>query len=468
MTNYSRKDFLKLASLAGTSALLAACGITPKLSAQPSTLELIDSTDPRYELLRQSFNKRISKFPRAIAICRSTADVAEAVRYARNNHLPIAIKSGGHSMEGFSSNDDGLVINLSLMNTVEVQSDNTVKAGPGCTLSHLYDELLPKQRLIPAGSCGTVALGGLTTGGGYGLFSRKYGLTCDHLREAVVVDGNGLIRSTRNDAELMWALRGGGSGNFCVVTEMVFDSHPAPAQLQSHHFKSRKLTTSNARRILEHWFSFSTQLPASCFSAFVLNGSTLNILVTNFATHSDELERLLATLGAVMSERKTDPAMGLASALKRYYGSLVPVPFKNSSAGFYRDFGDIENCIDAVLEKVVKTPGLIYQVNTLGGKIANPDFEVNSCYAHRQYNFISELQAYWKKPAHEERLTLASREILNLFERSDVKAQYVNYCSLEFNDWQRAYYGDNYRRLQAVKRRLDPDNRIRHPQSITA
>lgn len=459
---------MKLASLTGATALLGACGINLPSSKEISTLELIESTDPRYNVLRQGFNKRIDKHPRAIAVCHSTADVAEAVHYARDHNLPIAVKSGGHSMEGFSNNDDGLVINLSMMNNVELRSDNTVKAGPGCTLSRLYDELLPKQRLIPAGSCGTVALGGLTTGGGYGFFSRQYGLTCDNLREATVVDGNGLIRSTRSDAELMWALRGGGSGNFCIVTEMIFDSHSAPISFQSHHFKSRKLIAKNARKILEKWFLFSAQLPESCFSAFVLNGSTLNILVTNFKAHSNEIEQQLASFGRIMEERKSDPSIELAQALKRYYGSLVPVAFKNSSAGFYRDFGDIENCIDAVLEKVTKTPGLIYQINTLGGNITNPDFEKVSCYAHRQYNFISELQAYWQKPAHEERLALASREILKLFEGNGVSAQYVNYCSTEFNKWPHAYYGNNYSRLQAVKRRLDPDNRIRHPQSITA
>lgn len=174
-----------------------------------------------------------------IALCTTTADVVEAINYANENKLPIAIKSGGHSLEGFSSNDGGMVINLSKMNSVEFLAENRIKTGPGCTVSHLYNIILPKKRIIPIGSCGTVGLGGLTLGGGYGLFSRKYGLTCDNLLEATMVDGNGKIHSTKDDPELLWALRGGGSGNFGIVTELIYNSYPAPAIMQAHHFKAK-------------------------------------------------------------------------------------------------------------------------------------------------------------------------------------------------------------------------------------
>ncbi len=152
-------------------------------------------------------------------------------------------------MEGFSVNDGGLVINLSKLNKVELLGDNKIRVGPGCTLGNLYDNILPKGRLLPAGSCATVGLGGLALGGGYGLFSRKYGLTCDHLVEATIVDGKGNICSTKNDHELLWALKGGGAGNFGVVTEMVFNTHEAPLTMQAHYFKARKLTAEKAKRL---------------------------------------------------------------------------------------------------------------------------------------------------------------------------------------------------------------------------
>jgi hypothetical protein len=483
---FSRKDFIKLTALAGAGIFIVGCGASeekagedsvafPDSSAQEkkdlpekTSVELIRKDDPRYEELRKGFNKRINKFPLVIALCTSTEDVAEAIQYARKNKLEIAMKSGGHSMEGFSCNQDGMVINLSKMNAVEIGEDETIKTGPGCKLMDLYNEILPKKLILPTGSCGTVGLGGLTMGGGYGLFSRKYGLTCDSLLEATMVDGAGKIHSTKDDPELLWALRGGGAGNFGVVTEMVFQSYPAPAQFQAYHFKSRKLDAEKAKSLLEKWFAFAAQLPDTCFSGYVLNGKTLNVLVTNFEMQNNAaLRPLLEDFKQHNDEFREGPLSNdLAKSLRNYYGSTVPVYFKNSSAGLYKNFDDVGAFIQEVLEKVVSTPGMIYQVNTLGGKIADAEFEKVSCYPHRAANFISELQAYWEKPTQEEKLRQLSVDCLDIFKNNGITAQYINYCSADFEDWEHAYYGDNYSRLQAVKKKYDPDNFIRHPQSI--
>lgn len=482
MRIYTRKDFLRLAATAGAGTLLgfrkaglrqpSPDALPPEVhaaqapSASQPSLELVRQEDPRWEELRKGYNKRILKAPAVIALCTSTKDVAAAIAYAREHHLAVAIRSGGHSMEGFSSNDGGMVLHLGKMSGVELRGDQTVKVGPGCTLAHSYDELLPKQCLVPAGSCGTVGIGGLTTGGGYGLFSRKYGLTCDHLQEATVVDGQGVVRTTREDPELLWAIRGGGAGNFAVVTEMVFRTHPAPPTMQAHHFKALRLDARRAAKILEAWFAFAQQLPVSCFSGYVLNGSTLNVLVTNFEHHTSALERLLTEFATFTDQRRSGIPGDLATSLRHYYGSLVPLYFKNASAGFYRDFTDIRGCIVEALETSIHTPGMIYQVNTLGGNISNPDFAAVSCYPHRSYRFLAELQAYWRNPAKEGKVTEAFRQIQNLFWKNGVRAQYVNYCSLDFEDWEHAYYGNNYARLQAVKKKYDPGNVIRHPQSL--
>ncbi|HET9135088.1 MAG TPA: FAD-binding protein, partial [Candidatus Kapabacteria bacterium] len=147
---YSRKEFLKLSAAIGTSLLFADCSKAkdeqsiPSPKPKPSTviptdhsITIIKKGDADYDSLRQGFNKRISKFPLAIALCKSTEDVADAIRYARENKLPVAVKSGGHCFEGFSSNDGGLVINLSKMRSVEWLDATTVKVGPACTLSEL-------------------------------------------------------------------------------------------------------------------------------------------------------------------------------------------------------------------------------------------------------------------------------------------------------------------------------------------
>ena len=485
---FSRKNFITLTTLAGAGLILDACGAggergekergesseeladsTNRLDEQKEftySVKLIRKEDIEYEVLRKGFNKRINKYPLIIALCTSTKDVSEAIQYAKINKLAVAIKSGGHSMEGFSSNDGGLVINLSKMNSVEFLENNTIKVGPCCTLSNLYDQILPKKRLLPAGSCGTVGIGGLTMGGGYGLFSRKFGLTCDHLMEATFVDGNGKIQSTNDDPELLWALRGGGAGNFSVVTEMVFRTQEAPAVMRSYHFKARKLDAKRAKNILEKWFEFTSKLSETCFSAFVLNGSTLNILVTNFGEHNSNLENNLKELALHTDEFRSVAPIELSKKLKNYYGSLVPVNFKNSSAGLYKSYNDISGFIADVFEKIIHSPGMIYQLNTLGGKINDAEFEKVSCYPHRVYNYISELQAYWEDPAHEEKLNNVSVEILDIFKSNGITSQYINYCSTEFSNWENAYYGNNYPRLQEVKKKYDASDVVRYAQSV--
>jgi hypothetical protein len=486
LKTFSRKNFIRLSLATGAAIFLQACGFgdkdkkngkaghvsdaphKPKTpGAASNQLDIIDKSDRRYDALRRVFNKRIDKYPAFIALCTNTEEVAEAVVFAAQKKLPIAVKSCGHSMEGFSCNDHGMVINLSSMNRIEILGNGRIKVQPGCTLVQLYDTLLPEGLILPAGSCATVGIGGLTLGGGYGLFARKYGLTCDHLLEATLVDGQGNVHSTRDDAGLLWALKGGGTGNFGIVTEMIFHTQKAPATLQAHHFKSRHLTAESAANLLEDWMEISAQLPESCFSGYILNGHTLNILITNFEPGNESLQPLLNKLSGLVDEFHSSKVKALAKALKNYYGFSHPLYFRNSSAGLYQNYSDVSSFITEVFEKTMNTPGMIFAVNTLGGKIKDAEFEKHSSFPHRAFNFVSELQAYGNNtPGQNDSLEAATDEILNLIAQNGISAQYVNYCSLKFKDWDKNYYGDNYPRLQAVKRKYDPNNNIRHPQSI--
>lgn len=141
--------------------------------------------------------------------------------------------------------------------------------------------------------------------------------------------------------------------------------------------------------------------------------------------------------------------------------------FKNSSSGLYKDFSEISSFIEEVLEIVTSTPGMIYQVNTLGGNIANPEFEKASCFPHRHKNYLSELQTYWETPGAEKKLLEHFTLVQNIFAKNNIRSQYANYPNLEWSDWGSAYYGDYLPRLKAVKKKYDPSNIFSHPQSIT-
>jgi hypothetical protein len=196
-----------------------------------------------------------------------------------------------------------------------------------------------------------------------------------------------------------------------------------------------------------------------------LNGKTLTILLTDFGD-SPKLKAIIESLSAITDKTAGWRQQDIARALKTFYGRPEAAYFKNASAGLYRDFEDIKGCITQVIEKVHAHPGLIYQVNTLGGAIADKAFEDGSCYPHRQLPFLSELQAYWDVPKREQFLTEGFNDIQALFAANGVNAHYVNYPDIGFKNWEQAYFAGNYTRLQEVKRKYDAGNIFRHGQSI--
>jgi FAD/FMN-containing dehydrogenase len=470
---YPRKAFLKLAILSNLALLAKPLHLLALPKSQPplplasnSNVTYYKKGDGPYETLRKGFNKRINKYPAIIALCNNTSGVAEAVQYAAQNYLPVAIKSGGHCMEGFSCNNDGMVINLSQMKAIEWVDSYTIKVGPGCTLADLYKELLPKGKILPGGSCAGVGIAGLVLGGGYGLMARLFGLTCDSLLQVTMVDGKGQVHSSANDPNLLWACKGGGNGNFGVVTELVFKVHKAPATLQSFRFKSFKVNSKRAMNLLEQWFTITEPLPPACFSAFVLNGKTAYILLTNASKHTEAVKTAVAQLAAISDKTTQTKPVPIATAVKVFYGRTQPMYFKNASAGLYKNFAEIATFIEQAIQTVVTTPGMIYQVNTLGGNIVNPTFEAASAFAHRAYPYFSELQTYWDAEKQGARLMERFKQVQAVFNSNGIVAQYRNYPDMDFSNYNSLYYGNNYPQLQAVKKKYDPDNIIRHEQSI--
>ena len=484
----NRKDFIKLTALGITGFYLTSCNIGNKENKQSESenesevsknnkpiiaiteddVIFYKKEDVRYNELAIGFNKRVQKFPLVIALCKTTNGVAAAVKYGIENKLPIAIKSGGHCFESFSSNDNGLMINLSEMNNVALIEDDKIRIEPGCKLHQLYDFILPKEKIIPAGSCGGVGVGGLTLGGGYGFFSRKYGLTCDSLDSFTLVDGKGNIHSSEKNADLLWACKGGGNGNFGVVTEMIFKTHDAPKHFTSHRFRAFKVDATRVQNILEQWFLLTKDLPQSCFSAFVHNGKTLNILLTDYENNPTTVEQFKDVLSSLVDKVIIGAPKPLAASLKNYYGIQYPIYFKNSSAGLYENYATIQPFIKEVLQKVIDTPGMIYQINTLGGNINNDTFEKTSCYPHRALPYLSELQTYWENETQTKKYETAFEEVQQIFKQHNITTQYRNYPDINFKDSSTAYYGKNYERLLAIKQQFDPNNIFGYIQGINA
>jgi hypothetical protein len=465
----NRKKFLKLTLLTPLANLFQPMRLFADTSndfIDNENVQYIKKGNALYDLLRQGFNKRINKYPSIIAQCFNEQGVMEAVQLAIKNKMPVSIKSGGHCMEGFSSNNGGLVINLQELNKIQWIDGNTIKVGPACKLSKLYDELLPKNKIIPGGSCAGVAIGGLSLGGGYGLLSRRFGLTCDSLQAVSMVDGRGRLLSSENDKDLLWACKGGNNGNFGVVSSLTFKVHQAPSTMQSFKFRSFKVSTERAKSIIEKWFKIAAELPDSCFSACILNHQTVYILITNTGEQTASFKQILQQFGSISDKATTGEKLPLSQALKIYYGRQYPLYFKNASAGLYKDFNSINSFIGEAIEIVRNTPGMIYQINTLGGKIKNEQFEKDSAFPHRDYFYFSELQTYWENATQGSKLLERFQKVQDVFIKNGIKAQYRNYPDVNFKNWPEYYYAGNYNKLKLIKQKHDPENLFRFEQSI--
>lgn len=464
MANQSRKKFIQQIGLTGIALLMQQVDVFSKsgsykfLEISNDNVVYYEKDSAEYETLRKGFNKRINKYPKIIALCQNTKGVVEAMQYAKANNLKLTVKSGGHCMEGFSCIDGGMVINLSLLDKIEWLDKNTVNIGPACTLKNIYETIIPKGKYLPGGSCQTVAIGGLTLGGGYGLMSRNFGLTCDSLLEATMVTADGKIINTKDDAELLWALKGGGNGNFGAVVQMKFKLQQAPATMQSYKFRNKNSDINIAKETCRRWFTLSKTLPDTCFSAFIFNGRTTYILLTNTGKNNADVDGFIDNFKATSTKFTQTSRLPLGRALKAYYAEANPITFKNASSGLYKSFDEIESVIEQVFTLIKSKPGILYQVNTLGGKIQSPQLEQDSSFAHRDCFYFSELQAYWESAASTNSFLTQFELIQQQFVSAGIKAQYRNYPDINFKDWAKLYYGKNLERLLLVKKKYDADN----------
>ena len=474
---HTRRSFLRT-SLAATTAILAdVSSVVGKERAVPSISrtapdEYVDGVKfltpeaPDYPIARQVYNAGIVTQPKIIACCVSETGVQHALERAAAENWPVAVKAGGHSFEGFCLNDDGVVVTVSPMREMQLDPKTGIlTAGAGCRLEEVNQFLLPKGRFLPAGSCRTVGLAGLTLGGGYGMFARKWGLTCDHLRRIKLVDGSGTIRDSNEEPDLLWSARGGGNGHFGIVTELTFNTRVAPAQFSSWKFRVYKLDPTRATALLETWFEAASDLPNEAFSAWIMNGSQVTVVVTTIGSREQKgLVAFRRRLTALTKRMTSGGPASINRALSWYYGDQEPVYFKNASAGYYKGMDDIRSALPGVFEEVLSVPGLIFQINTLGGAISS---DVEGAYPHRGFSYLGESQAYWQSASHAAALREAIERMRNAISQAGVTSHYANYPDLAFKDWPTAYYGtENYTRLQQLKQRYDPENRIRHPQSV--
>ena len=469
----TRRHFVGYGSAVVAAAMAHQTRTLPVLSARsgPSfgalTGRIIWPQDPSYDEARQSFNARFSRFPAAIVVCDNTDDVRNAVRWARQEGVPLRARSGGHSYEAFSAVDGGLLIDVGGLTGVEIDlSRGEAVVGAGVRLLDCYRRLWKHGVTIPAGTCPGVGIAGLTLGGGIGLLSRHYGLTCDNLVavELVDADGRALRASEEKHPDLFWALRGGGGGNFGIATAFTFRVHPIGEVVTC----TVTWPWDDAAEVLDAWQRWAPFVDERlCVALAVAHPSAGVISATGLFTGSAaELPPLLEPLlragtpGAPLIQ-----SLPFLTAVEQFAGPpIASVRFKNASSLAYDPLP--AEAIATLVEHLRAAPFASDLVGffPLGGAIATID-PAATAFPHRRALFDLQYQAYWWDDAAEPASIAWVRDLRAAMAPYTAGA-YVNYVDADLPDWESAYYGMNLPRLKRVKAVYDPDDVFNGPQSI--
>ncbi|WP_042367336.1 FAD-binding oxidoreductase [Streptacidiphilus neutrinimicus] len=436
--------------------------------------------DPGYPVYRLGFNElNDGHRPAAIARCASAADVQACLDVARGHGIPIAARSGGHSYLGYCIPNGGLVIDLRLMAQVRVHPDGTAEVGAGARLIEVYAALARAGRLLPAGSCPSVGVSGLTLGGGIGVLTRKYGLTCDRLAEAEVVtaDARLLTASPGSEPDLYWALRGGGGGNFGVVSQFTFKTEPAPGLTVF----SLGFPKGSAPAIIGAWQEWIAKAPFELWASCQVAGGNpptprlVGCYVGGETAANRLLDRLIAAAGVRPSSRSVQPKSYL-DAMKYMAGcsndtlaECHPVSEggrlpRESFVAVSRMLGPRPLDAGRVTELMHGHAGVDLLLDSLGGAVSQlrPDA---TAFPHR--SSLASAQIYASAtPANRNAVTRTVDGIRDGLARLGARGAYVNYIDAGLPDWGHAYYGANLPRLKSVARRYDPDRVFAFRQNV--
>jgi FAD/FMN-containing dehydrogenase len=484
-----RRGFLAALALGGTMALTgtgearAASGgrAVPDWAALKAELDgrLLLPQDQGYAVARLGFNElNDGQLPAAVARCTSATDVRRCLDAARGHGVPIAARSGGHSYLGYSVPDGGLVMDLRPMAQVQVQPDGTVQVGAGARLIEVYAALAGAGRLLPAGSCPTVGVSGLALGGGIGVLARQYGLTCDRLvsAEVVTADSRVLTASESCEPDLYWALRGGGGGNFGVVTRFTFSTEPAPELTVF----SLRFPAGAAASVIGAWQQWTADAPSELWSNCVVSGTSSPTCRVGgcYVGPQGGLDPLLDRLVSAAATRPTSRTVqgkSYLDAMKYMAGCANDTiaqchPVSEGGRLPRAAFVAASRILDApldpqqVAELMAGRTGTDLLLDSLGGAVSHlaPDA---TAFPHR--SALASAQIYASTtPAGKAAATATVDAVRDGLGALGATGAYVNYIDATLPDWGTAYYGGNLPRLREVARHYDPDQVFTFPQSV--
>jgi FAD/FMN-containing dehydrogenase len=439
---------------------------------------VLQPSDDGYDEARTIWNAMIDRRPALIARCESTADVRHAVDFARNHGLVLSIRGGGHNIAGNAVCDNGLMIDLSRMNFVRVDSEaKTAAVGPGATLGDVDGATQKHGLATPTGINSTTGIAGLTLGGGFGWLSRKYGLTVDNLIGAEVVTADGKILRVNADEhpDLFWALRG-GSGNFGVVTEFNFRLHEVGPELLSglvvYPLEQAKDALRKYREIAAGLgdetavWSVLRLAPPLPFLPEEVHGKPVVVFALCHAGDPDEGRQAIEPIRHLGTPYGEHIGVQPFTAWQQAFDPLLAPGARN----YWKSHNFVEladGMIDLLVKYVAEVPSPHCEIfiGQLGGQTNRlaPDA---TAYSHRDAEFVVNVHGRWETAAEDDRGIRWSRDFYRDAAPFATGGVYVNFMTEEETDRVGAAYGPNWDRLVEIKRRYDPENLFRMNQNI--
>ncbi|MED5016505.1 FAD-binding oxidoreductase [Paenibacillus chibensis] len=429
--------------------------------------------DPGYEAARKNWDPHTDRFPKVFVFAQKTQDVANAIRWARKNHVPIRPRSGRHALEGnLSQVNGGIVIDVSDMKKIKLnKKSGTAVVETGNRVGRIVNTLARQGYIAPFGDSPTVGIGGITPGGGIGPLQRTTGLICDNLIELEMVDAKGRVlrANQKQNSDLLWASRGGGGGNFGIYTKYKFKVLRAPAKATVFHIT---WPWNQFEKVVKKWQVWapntSTKL-GSELSVGPKKGGNVSMLGLYLGSKSEAIRHLEPILSVGTPTQKTvrylpyiectkfllapDPVLTQRFS-NQFSSSFGRRPFPNKAFKVMREF----------LEKAEGgTPAGFFFLNWGGAisRIAPRD----TAFFWRDPKFYVEWNSSWVKPSHAAKNIALVRETRKKLQPYIV-GSYINVPDQGIRCSGPVYYGKNYARLRRVKAKYDPNNVFNNPQSI--
>ena len=438
---------------------------------------LIEPGDPNYDTARKVYNAMIDRHPRLIAGCAVVADVMAAVRFGREQKLLVSIRGGGHNAGGLGVCDDGLVIDLSPMNYVRVDpKKRTVQVGGGALWRDVDHATQAFGLAVPAGIISTTGVAGLTLGGGIGYLTRRYGLTIDNLLavEMVLADGRFVTASVKENADLFWAVRGGG-GNFGVVTSFLFKGQ----RVHTHYGGPLLWPMADAAEIMRWYREFIAKAPDDLYGFFAfltvppaapfpehLHNKKLCGIVWCYTGPIKKAEKVFKPIRSFKA-----PALDMVGPIPHpvlqsmHDGFYPPGQQWYWKADFVRTLSD--EAIAIHVKHAANLPSMqstmhLYPINGAASRVKNSA----TPWCYRDATWSSVIVGVDPDPANKERISRWAKEYWSALHPYSAGGAYVNFMMEEGEDRIRATYGKNYDRLAKIKKRYDPGNLFRVNQNI--